>query len=184
MRLAGGLFALAVLAASAAKADQMEDVAQIVCMPEAGYFSLDIRKVDNVDINAVNAGLRFERSALVWPDALRKSYTCNLKGHEVRATAVQWNAHAGDCLPKAGMSIAVAYDNKTVACLDDNEEIEDRRQSLTLTLNWGRQEVGALLEHCTAPLDNINADIERLAMQGSLHCKTLVLGAKTQGKKT
>jgi len=43
MRLAGAIFALAMLAASAARADQMEDVAQIICVPEAGYFSLDIR---------------------------------------------------------------------------------------------------------------------------------------------
>ena len=177
MRLAGAIFALAMLAASAARADQMEDVAQIICVPEAGYFSLDIRKVDDIDIPAINKGLRFDRSALVWPAMLKKSYSCKLGEHSILATAVDWTAHSGDCVPKAGMSISISYDNKSVACLNDNEEIEDRRQSLTLTQHWGAHPDGALIEHCVALLDSASE-------QGTLHCETTVLGAMAQGKKT
>src|ERR1700743_1417313 len=128
MRFAGALFAVAMLAASSAEADQMEDAAQIVCMPEAGYFSLDIRKVDDIDTEAGNKGLRFERVALVWPAALAQPYACHLAGHAVRAVAVDRTARSGDCRPKAATSIAISYDGKTVACLDGNERPEDRRQ--------------------------------------------------------
>jgi hypothetical protein len=167
-------------------ADQQDETA---CVPQVGYFSVQKRMVDNIDIREINRLSRTPGAILSWPEALMRPSICAMRGHTIQLTAIPGDSANAkrDCGAHPGWNIQVAWDGKTIACLDGDDAYPERRQSVTITLNGvptGDENV--LLERCVVTLRPADRDSHppKNADQGTLRCETTFFDPATGQPRT
>jgi hypothetical protein len=178
MRVMRSLSLAAAMAGSlcgSAQADQMSDVAEQVCIPEAGYFAVRWYRVDDIDIEGVNHLHNLDRFSFVWSGT---TLECRLRGHIVRVSsvpaAIRPKQVKQPCQTSFGKSFEISWDGKRLACVDDSYSGNERRQSVSITLNGvsPSSAAKALLEQCIATLEPASGAATTIAEEGRLRCET------------
>jgi hypothetical protein len=176
--LASAILGLTI--AAPANADQGFEVAQLVCVPTASYFSIELRVLEDIDPKDINTQKGSSQATLVWPESLEtQPFECRLNRHSIDVHLVPASpgttvAPYTPCATRYSKNIEISWDGQKIACLSRGATGVEHRAQVTLSVDGLSQPLPktAFLEQCATDLAPVDADKHIIAAKGTLRCET------------